>query len=510
VAARWLAEHDPDSPNQTLFTGNIPAAAAFFPGRLLPLTPDALSQLNADDFLLYVSQDWQSEPDSFAMVDGRPVPVNAGSQMVVEQFTFNGLVRAVVYTGLIPTDFALTAIHSYPQFIPIGDNILFGDKLSITSAKALPAAWPDKVRVVIIWQAAGGEDYFYRLELVDTAGDIWVGQEEILLNQVDHPARFWLPGENQEVFYTLSLPPDLPPGEYSLQVTVFDGQGGRLGVFAKDGRFAGVAARLASLSIPAPTGQPPIEPPNPISSGHELAGYRLLPEQAGTGEPLKLDLWWRQLPTTPAAGRLLLSIGPETAEHTLSTNMWLPDQIYHIRPSWSVPANLLAGRYPLALQWVDENGRAQWPSPIVLGEIEIVARSRSFDLPPDLIPLQIQIGTVALLQEAAVEVTEGEIILSVTWQVVEPDGVFYTTFVHLRDAEGGSVGQADRPPAEPTHTWVSGQVIRETYHLARPEGGRYIITIGLYDQTNGLRLPVYSAAGIPLPDEQYVLEVTVP
>ena len=117
---------------------------------------------------------------------------------------------------------------------------------------------------------------------------------------------------------------------------------------------------------------------------------------------------------------------------------------------------------------------------------------------------------MANLQEAAVEFTDEAILLNITWQALEPDGIFYTTFVHLIDDDGNTISQGDRPPLEPTHTWVSGQVVREQYQLTRPADGRYTITIGLYDQTNGLRLPMYAADGTQLPNDQYLIEVTIP
>jgi hypothetical protein len=140
----------------------------------------------------------------------------------------------------------------------------------------------------------------------------------------------------------------------------------------------------------------------------------------------------------------------------------------------------------------------------------VVARPRSFDRPPDLAPLQIQLGTVAYLQEAAVEITDEAILLNVIWQALEPDGIFYTTFLHLLDQTGKTVSQGDRPPLEPSHAWISGQVIQEQYQLNRPPDGRYAISIGLYDPTNGLRLPVYAADGTQLPNDQYLIQVTIP
>ncbi|MFZ0547374.1 MAG: hypothetical protein WAM60_18150, partial [Candidatus Promineifilaceae bacterium] len=503
AAARWLAENSPNSQNQTLFTSNIPAAAAFFPGQLLPLEPQSLSRLQDDNSLLLVPQDWQTPPDSF---DLDIVSLAAAGQTPLKQFVFNGLDRATLYTGLHPADFNLAAFQSSPL------QIRFAEQVAVVSAGTLPAAWPDSIQIGISWQRLQTADtnYFYRLELVDSSGEIWLTQENPLLNAVDQLVQYWLVAEPQQRFYTLSAPYDLAPGNYTVQVSLFDEQGAKLGVFTDDGRFTGTTAPLATILIPAPPDQLPPDPPNPLHNGVELIGYDSLPGQVETGLPLKLDLWWRQMSETPHSGNLVLAVGGETADSALSTEGWHGGQYYHIRPTWRVPVDLDAGTYPVTLQWFDQDGRPQWLAPVELGQIEVVARPRSFDLPAGITPLNVQLGTVALLQEAETAVTDDSIVLTVTWQAVEPDGVFYTTFVHLLDEAGNTVSQGDRPPLEPTHTWVSGQVIQEQYLLPRPASGSYTIALGLYDQSNGLRLPVYSADGSNLFDDQYLVETAVP
>ncbi len=501
TASRLAAE--PGSANRTLYTSNIPAAAAFYPGQLLPIETQTLTRLQPEDFVHFVPQDWQlfnnpSDQD-FSLL-------TFAIQNFIRSRTITDFDKAQLFTNLNPSDFTLPAFESLSQ------DIYFEDKIAVTSAGALTASWPSDIQIGVEWQPLQSIDanYFYRLELVDQNGEVWLSQENPLLNAVGQPVRYWPPDEGQEVFYSLSPPSDLAPVDYTIQLSLFDEEGARLGIFREDGRFAGVTTDLASISIPAPVAQLPPQPPNPINLDLELIGFDMLPTTAETGLPIKLDLWWRHTEQTPQSTNLRLLIGDETADYPITTNGWLPGQVYHLRPVWQVPTELDSAPYPLRLQLFDDNGRPLWPTPIELGQIEIISRSRAFDLPTNLDPLQIQLGTVAKLQETAVELTDEAILITVTWQALNPDGIFYTTFVHLIDESGSTISQGDRPPLEPTNSWVSGQVVQEQYQLNRPANGRYTIAIGLYNQTNGLRPPMFAADGTQLPDDQYLIEITIP
>ena len=280
--------------------------------------------------------------------------------------------KAHLFTDLKPSDFTLPAFESVSQ------DIHFEEKIAIISAGALTASWPSSIQIGIEWQSLqpAATNYFYRLELVDQNGEIWLSQENPLLNAVEQPVRYWPTGKGQEVFYSFSPPSDLTPVDYTIQLSLFDEQGARLGIFHEDGRFAGVTSSLASISIPAPVAQLPPQPPNPINSDSELIGYGALPTMTETGLPIKLDLWWRHLEQATQSVNLRLLIGDETADYSITTDGWLPGQVYHLRPVWRVPTELGSGPYPLRLQLFDDNGRPLWPTPIELEQIEIIARSR--------------------------------------------------------------------------------------------------------------------------------------
>ena len=89
----------------------------------------------------------------------------------------------------------------------------------------------------------------------------------------------------------------------------------------------------------------------------------------------------------------------------------------------------------------------------------------------------------------------------------------YTVFVHLLDAAGAAVVQADGKPVWwtfPTTQWEAGQYIRDEHILeldAEFPGGDYTLSVGLYDAATGTRLDVKDAQGAPLPDGRIDLGV---
>jgi hypothetical protein len=82
------------------------------------------------------------------------------------------------------------------------------------------------------------------------------------------------------------------------------------------------------------------------------------------------------------------------------------------------------------------------------------------------------------------------------WEVLQPLPYDYTVFVHLRDAAGHNVVQADHQPLAPVYPptlWPVGDIVRERSVLALPEdvpAGTYELWIGLYRLDTQERLPV--------------------
>jgi hypothetical protein len=97
---------------------------------------------------------------------------------------------------------------------------------------------------------------------------------------------------------------------------------------------------------------------------------------------------------------------------------------------------------------------------------------------------------------------DGRVEVALSWRALRRVGVQYTAFVHLLDASGQRVGQADSAPVDglmPTDTWVPGHVVVDT-HAARPTAPPARLQLGLYDPRDGRRLPI-TARGLSGPSD---------
>lgn len=105
--------------------------------------------------------------------------------------------------------------------------------------------------------------------------------------------------------------------------------------------------------------------------------------------------------------------------------------------------------------------------------------------------------------------TDTTLVVTTTWGTRAPLGRDWQTYVHLRDAQGFVVTQADGPLGGellPASTWRPGDGIIMVARLVVPDAGPsgQIIAIGLYDLADGIRVPLRTGAGeelqLPLPD----------
>jgi hypothetical protein len=105
--------------------------------------------------------------------------------------------------------------------------------------------------------------------------------------------------------------------------------------------------------------------------------------------------------------------------------------------------------------------------------------------------------------------TEDEgIMLTLYWEPVSAPPEDYTLFIHLLDADGNLVGQADRPPtagAYPTRWWVPGEHISDQ-HTMEATSGASRLKLGLYSPQSGQRLPVIDSS-LPIQDNGVMIEL---
>ena len=107
--------------------------------------------------------------------------------------------------------------------------------------------------------------------------------------------------------------------------------------------------------------------------------------------------------------------------------------------------------------------------------------------------------------------TADTLAITITWQSLATVTFDATTFVHVRQADGEIIAQADRQPLNgrfPTTYWLPGQVITDVVRLSPvsppdQRGGEkspLTLLIGMYTWPSLERLPVVDTEGVPQQD----------
>lgn len=98
------------------------------------------------------------------------------------------------------------------------------------------------------------------------------------------------------------------------------------------------------------------------------------------------------------------------------------------------------------------------------------------------------------------------------WQAQQPLDINYQVFVHLLEQDRRTlVAQSDKlnPSGFPTKRWPTDKYVRDVHELTVPEGtppGEYLLTTGLWVQSEGWRLPLLDEGGAQIGDN-YLLRV---
>ncbi|MGB9594501.1 MAG: hypothetical protein ACPL7R_10245, partial [Anaerolineae bacterium] len=125
---------------------------------------------------------------------------------------------------------------------------LYGADLSATTVS--PGA---ALKVTLYWLALEEmpKSYTVFVHLIDAENRVWAQQDSIPQGGA-RPTTGWLPGEYIADAYTLQIKPDTPPGEYWIEVGLYDAADPsfpRLPVLGADGQITGDRVLLAKIAI---------------------------------------------------------------------------------------------------------------------------------------------------------------------------------------------------------------------------------------------------------------------
>jgi len=390
-------------------------------------------------------------------------------------------------------------------------NARFADDTSaltlLTVARpAAPVPAGDLLPLTLTWQADAPlpHDDQLSLRLVNARGDIFAQSDWPPLAAVGGTST-WPAGQPLTDQRALWLPVDTPPGDYALQLVLYN---------PADGVPLGQPVTVPNITVqPADIIVPPenLPIPNPIPhpKSHilhpKLLGYAM-PESIQPGQEMWLWLYWQA--TAPVTAQTLQFRLTDNTGVTVTADVPLAEALGPLE-GWQ-PGQVRRAVYHLPTSPRLSGDRATLtvalPGGIVaeLGPLTLQSRPRQFE-PPDIAHrLDVALGQPPQLTllgfDAPAEASPGDSLpVTLYWHAGTEMNNDYTVFVQLLNSAGQVVTQRDQPPlagAAPTTTWLPGEILTDGYTLALPADlppGQYRLITGLYD-AGGQRLITDSGA----------------
>jgi len=151
-----------------------------------------------------LARNWAAPPIS------RPMSVTLGSQVALVGYDVKSQTPALRVTPGQSTPLGNPHPWEVPGAWGMGQGASVSNVISQT------------VMLTLYWQAVGemDTDYTVFVHLVDGNGTVW-GQDDSAPMNGTYPTTLWQPGEFVTDAHQLTLPPDLPPGDYGLEVGMY-------------------------------------------------------------------------------------------------------------------------------------------------------------------------------------------------------------------------------------------------------------------------------------------------
>jgi len=496
AAGRWLTDTEPEAAAARAMAGVAPSLAPFFAGQTLVAGQD---DPTTADFTIITLGGQQLDPAGVA--------AQVAGQEQIYTAPYGGLDGAWVYRRADPQPPAAPPVLPAP--------VSFGDRIALTAVSQ--AADDDGVSLLAQWRrllsAADSGRYTLRIVIRDDVGNAWATQETPLLNEVYFYPPDWASADTNVVRYRLELPPGIPPSTYTIALTlVDDATAGQLPVRVGAEAFGGVAYGVGQVEVAPPEvviAASRLQLPNAegairLDGQLQLLGFGDVPDAALAGSRLPIDLFWHAPDGEPPAGlqvawHLVAADGADRviAVEPLSrydTGLWRIGETIQEKYRLPLPPDLPPGNFQLRVEPLLAQGGSVG-APIALADLRIDNINRQYEAVVP-VPYGVSFGALDLLGLNTNEViaAPGEAPeLSLFWEKSAPFGAVFTVFVHLIDAAGNIVQNADHwPGGLPTDVLDGGQIVTDRFPIPLPADlppGEYRVKVGLYSAENGLRLP---------------------
>ncbi|MGC8827519.1 MAG: hypothetical protein ACP5TV_10995, partial [Anaerolineae bacterium] len=392
----------------------------------------------------------------------------------------------------------------------LNEAVTFGELLTLESARAEQS--DGEVILWSSWRAAGRSSAPAHIvvEMVSTDGHVW-SRSDIPLACAPQS---WQEGDRCVQMTRLTMPGDMPLGQYVTRIYVYTDPARPLAMRAGD-NFLAAPPQAASVTVTSPPAGPLPAAPYPVEPA--LAG-RLVPrgrweqwDKVYAGVPYLVHIRWEPAENVGTEDlrfvlRALADDGSVVWEGEAPAQCALP-YVWPAGRALRLPHRFTVGNAdmtgtlpPVTLQICAEwngavdgcagLGKAEWANPPRMWELaQAPAHPLEAQWPAGLSLL----GYDVLTQDSTLRFT-------LYWRVIQPLEGEVVRFVHVLDEAGQIIGQSDVrlsnqgiPPA----AWLPGEYILDSGGIALPASAVPAkLRLGLYWPESGERLPFTAPAGV--------------
>jgi hypothetical protein len=246
--------------------------------------------------------------------------------------------------------------------------------------------------VQLDWQGAQriADDYVVSVRVTPSRGDVIWARADAQPSSGTQPTSAWQSGQIVRDHHALTIPSGTPPGDYAIQVMVYESKRERAANIVAPENRRGQTVALGNITVERRAAQlnAPI-PPNEFNARFNeiaLVGLSTLPDHVAAGDTLALTLYWRatekplrdylaQIEIVGATGRVLASLKHRLASETFPTREWTVRETWLDRIALTIPADAAPGDAIVRINLIDESsGRVLDRNAAELARVKIIAR----------------------------------------------------------------------------------------------------------------------------------------
>ncbi|WP_420640542.1 hypothetical protein [Candidatus Leptofilum sp.] len=321
--------------------------------------------------------------------------------------------------------------------------------------------------------------------------------------------RAWQPGQWGWDSREVTILRGTPPGQYDIVLTLFDFETLQpITLLNANGVVVGPTAVLGQITVTEPEPTDAAREALGQIQGISLLEVRQDREAAVPGDVALLTFFWQRPSGNPASDTFNLELrdANDAIAHTWTQPFTLPSY----PPAEWLAETEIRGQHLLRLPAALTSGSYQFVADgITLGEIDITAPERVFEA----VEMETAVAAtfsqnnqplITLVGLSQSPVSNLQSPISLLWRAEAETPTSYRVFIHLVNADGQILGQADGEPANwsrPTTSWVPGEYILDDHILPLPPDlpPDASLRIGLYNPTTDQRLQTEAGEYVTLP-----------